>query len=75
MPGKSWEVKPAQPGEEPKRVAIVELLELAETPAEVDEIAKFHGEFLGKLGRTKSETQRAFNDRRITLGGQARQPQ
>lgn len=65
---KSWAVNPTQLGEAPKLQAVVDLLDLAETWQEVDEIAECHKEFLGKLGRPKADTRRAFTERKIVLG-------
>lgn len=66
---KSWHVKVAEPGQEPKRRAILDLLTLAERWQEVDDIAKEHEEFLGKLGgKTGPDTRMAFWNRKIALG-------
>lgn len=67
-PAKSWAVNPTQLGEAPKLQAVLDLLDLAETWQEVDEIAECHKEFLGKLGRPKHDTRRAFTERKMVLG-------
>lgn len=70
MPAKSWAVNLAQPGEEPKRLAILELVNhIATTVDEVNEIVAEHREFLNKLGKTRAETRRAIDDRILIIQG------
>jgi len=64
---KSWKLADSIVGQEPRRKAILELLDLASTPAEVDAIEAEHKEFLSKLGRNKAETMQAFKDRKTVL--------
>jgi len=64
---KSWKLADSIVGQDPRRKAILELLDLASTPAEVDAIEAEHKEFLDKLGRNKAETMQAFKDRKTVL--------
>ena len=64
---RSWKLAEGIVGQEPRLKAILELLDLAETPADVDAIEAEHAEFLGKLGRNKSDVMRTFRDRKTTL--------
>jgi hypothetical protein len=62
-----WKLADNIVGEGPRRKAILELLDLAKVKKDVDEIEDEHEEFLGKLGRLKAETMRAFEVRRGEL--------
>lgn len=67
---RNWDVHPAKPGEEPKRVAILALLEEAESEADVLDIERHHADFLAKLGRTRFDTRQAFRNRSAELAQQ-----
>ena len=54
-------------GQEPRRKAILELLDLAKVKADVDDIEAEHKAFLDKLGRNKAETMRKFTERQLEL--------
>lgn len=62
-----WKIADDVVGQEPRRKAILDLLELARVKADVDEIKAEHAEFLDKLGRNKAETMRAFDVRQAEL--------
>lgn len=66
-PSRPWRIDDSIVGQEPRRKAILELLDLAKVKIDVDEIEEEHREFLGKLGRTKAETMQAFEARRAEL--------
>lgn len=54
-------------GQENRLKAVLELLELAKTKSDVDEIREEHAEFLSKLGRNRAATLRRFDERTIEL--------
>ncbi|WP_051150203.1 phage recombination protein Bet [Reyranella massiliensis] len=62
-----WKLDASIVGQEPRRKAILDLLELAKVKVDVDEIETEHKDFLEKLGRVKSETMRQFEVRRGEL--------
>ncbi len=64
---KPWKLDASIVGQEPRRKAILDLLELAKVKVDVDEIETEHKEFLDKLGRVKAETMRQFEVRRSEL--------
>lgn len=65
---KSWKLSDDIVGQQAKLGAIHDLLEMAETKADVDDIDAEHREFIDKLGALKkSETNKAFKDRRDEL--------
>lgn len=66
-PSRPWKISDSVVGQEPRRRAILELLDLAKVKVDIDEIEEEHREFLGKLGRTKAETMQAFEARRAEL--------
>jgi hypothetical protein len=66
-PQRPWKLADDIIGQEPRRKAILELLELAKVKVDVDEIEQEHADFIAKLGRLRAETMRAFDDRRTQL--------
>lgn len=64
---KPWKLDASIVGQEPRRKAILDLLELAKVKVDVGEIETEHKEFLDKLGRVKAETMRQFEVRRDEL--------
>ena len=62
-----WKIADSIVGQEPRRKAVLELLDLARVKVDVDEIQAEHQEFIDKLGRVKVETLKAFEDRRSEL--------
>ena len=64
---KSWNLADSIVGQQAKLSAIHDLLEMAEIKSEVDDIEAEHREFIGKLGTRKTETMKAFADRKAEL--------
>ena len=65
---KSWKIADDIVGQEPRRKAILELLELTETERDVDDLQAEHKEFIDKLGRLRAETLARIRDRKAVLG-------
>lgn len=68
-PVRSWKIADDVVGQDARKKAILELLELAETSADVDAIEAEHSAFIEKLGRAKPEFLRNFGERRAALSG------
>lgn len=66
---KSWKIADSIVGQEPRRLAMLQLLDLTETPMDCDDLQAEWQEFIDKLGRTKAETLAAIRNRKATLEG------
>lgn len=69
---RSWKLADSIVGQEPKRKAILEMLDMTESDTEVDDLKAEHREFLDKLGRNKAETMQAFEARKAALAEAAK---
>lgn len=66
-PARSWKIAEGVVGQDARKKAILDLLDLAESAADVDAIEAEHAAFIEKLGRGKGEFLRFFGARREEL--------